>query len=75
MTTRHWPFDDAPATDENTDVRANSLGYTGSFDCAAVSESSLNSGKWKVDGTTFKYTTDGTHHSPFCYGLYSFALP
>ena len=60
----------------NTDVRAGTVpGYIGSFDCAAVSESSLNSGKWKVDGTANKYTLDGVHQSPFCYRLYSFALP
>ena len=59
----------------NTDVRANALGSTGFFECAAVSESSLNSGLFKVDGTAFKYTADGTHQSSFCYRLYSFALP
>ncbi len=69
------------ATDEaqriiyNTDVRATALGFNGYFDCAAVSESSLNSGKWKVDGTANKYTSDGIHPSPFCYRLYSFSLP
>ena len=54
----------------NTAVRLNSLGFDPAFDCAAVSESSLNSGLWQVDGTANKYTVDGTHPSPFLYALY-----
>ena len=60
----------------NTDVRGGNVpGYLGYFDAAAVSESALNSGKWKVDGTANKYTVDGIHQSAFCYRLYSFTLP
>lgn len=31
-------------------------------------ESSRNSGKWKVDGTVFKWTGDGIHPSTYAYG-------
>ncbi len=55
----------------NADVR-NDAAY---FDCAGVSESSLNSGKWRIDGTANKYTSDGIHPSPTLYRLYSFSLP
>lgn len=54
----------------NTAVRLNGLGFDPGFDCAAVGESSLNSGKWQVDGTAFKYTGDGLHPTPFTCGLY-----
>lgn len=37
------------------------------FDVTAGVESGLNSGKWAVDGTPFKYTGDGTHETPFGY--------
>lgn len=56
----------------NTAVRLNSLGYDPAFDCAAVSESSFNSGKWKVDGTPNKYVDGlGLHPTPFCNALYA----
>jgi hypothetical protein len=57
----------------NTAVRLNALGYDPAYDCAAVAESSLNSGKWQVDGTANKYSIDGLHQSVFCYGLYASA--
>lgn len=46
-----------------------SLGATGVLNCAAVLESGSTS-KWKVDGTAFKYTVDGTHPSAFGYALF-----
>jgi hypothetical protein len=54
----------------NAALLANGMGYDKPLDFAAISESSLGSGKWKVDGTTFKYTGDGIHQSGFGYGLY-----
>jgi hypothetical protein len=54
----------------NAAVLANAMGYDKALDFAAIVESSLGSGKWKVDGTTFKYTGDGIHQSGFGYGLY-----
>ncbi|MBS7546261.1 SGNH/GDSL hydrolase family protein [Ancylobacter oerskovii] len=39
------------------------------FDTASAFESSLNSGKWKVDGTAFKYTGDGLHPNQTGYNL------
>jgi lysophospholipase L1-like esterase len=35
---------------------------------ADVVESARNSGKWKVDGTANKWTSDGLHPSPYAYG-------
>jgi len=57
----------------NTQVRINSLGFNPAFDCAVVSESALNSGKWQVNGVANKYTSDGLHSSGFCYTLYQTA--
>jgi len=57
----------------NTAVRLNALGFTGAYDVAAVVESALNSGKWKVDGTAFKWTGDGTHPSDFAYNVFNTA--
>lgn len=37
------------------------------FDVCSVVESSLNSGKWKVDGTANKWTSDGVHPNQFSY--------
>lgn len=68
------PFaNNAERVAHNTNVRADSLGFDPFFDYAAISESSLNSGKWAVDGTANKYTADGTHESPYCYALYASA--
>ncbi len=68
------PFvQDAQRIAYNTTVRANSLGFDPFFECASVLESSLNSGKTKVDGTPFKYTSDGTHPSPFGYNSFGAA--
>lgn len=49
-------------------VRAGSIG-TGFFDVAAVVESSLNSGLWKVTGAADGYTTDGIHPNQAGYQL------
>ncbi len=54
----------------NVAVLANAMGYAPPLDFASVLESSLGSGKWKVDGTANKYTVDGIHCSPFAYGLF-----
>jgi hypothetical protein len=54
----------------NAAVLANSMGYDTPLNFATVGESSVGSGKWKVDGTANKYVLDGIHQSPFCYGLY-----
>jgi hypothetical protein len=54
----------------NAAVLVNAMGYDKALDFAAIVESSVGSGKWKVDGTTFKYTGDGIHQSAFGYGLY-----
>jgi hypothetical protein len=54
----------------NAAVLANSMGYDTPLNFATVGESSVGSGKWRVDGTANKYVLDGIHQSPFCYGLY-----
>ena len=47
----------------NTAVRAGLPGMYGYFDIAAKVESSLNSGKWKVNGDGHYMTADGVHES------------
>jgi hypothetical protein len=54
----------------NAAVLANAMGYDTPLNFATVGESSVGSGKWRVDGTANKYVLDGIHQSPFCYGLY-----
>lgn len=49
----------------NTAVRAGIAGYGSFYECAGVTETALNSGKWKSDGTAFKYTVDGVHPSVY----------
>jgi hypothetical protein len=51
----------------NDAVRAGVSGAVGYFDVADAVESARNSGKWKVDGTAFKWTTDGLHETQFAY--------
>lgn len=46
-------------------VRATPAGAAGYFEVADAVEDGRNSGKWKTDGTTFKYTVDGTHEGAF----------
>lgn len=62
------------ATDEaqrviyNDSVRAGISGVTHFNEAADVMESSRNSGKWKVDGSTLNLSTsDGIHPSPLVY--------
>ncbi len=54
----------------NAAVLANAMGYAPPLDFASILESSLGSGKWKVDGTANKYTGEGIHCTPFAYGLF-----
>lgn len=61
----------------NNWIRPNTGGFTGVIELADVAESSRDSGKWKVDGTPFKYTSDGTgiHESTFTNKQYVIVLP
>jgi hypothetical protein len=52
-------------TSLNNAIRAVPSGANGYFEVANVVESSQDSGKWQVDGTANKYTSDGIHESPF----------
>jgi hypothetical protein len=53
---------DAARVTYNTAIRSNTIaGASGFFEYASLVESSLNSGKWAVNGTAFWYTGDGTH--------------
>lgn len=52
-------------TDNNDWRRTVPTGFAACFDVTSAVESSLNSGKWKVDGTAAKYTHDGGHASVF----------
>jgi lysophospholipase L1-like esterase len=63
-------YNDAQLQLYNAAVLANAMAYDTPLNFATVAESSVGSGKWKVDGTAYKYTIDGLHPSPFCYGLY-----
>lgn len=53
----------------NDAIRAGVPGAQGYFEIADQIESARNSGKWKVDGTNFKYTADGLHPSVFAHAL------
>lgn len=49
----------------NAIVRSVNFGADGFFDVADGNESARDSGKWQVDGTANKYTSDGVHESAF----------
>lgn len=53
----------------NALVRTNRSGADGYFELADSQESARDSGKWNVDGTPNKYTSDGIHESSFTYNL------
>lgn len=57
----------------NTAIRAGLSPYT-TIELADFVEDSRG-GKWKVDGTANKYTTDGTHQTTFANKLYTITLP
>lgn len=54
-----------------TVIRAGAIGHplAGYIENADVVESARNSGKWKVDGTANKYTSDGLHPTVYAHGL------
>lgn len=66
---------DAARVTYNTWVRTSPAGFAGFFDCAAVGESSLNSGKWKANGVALAYTVDGVHESGKTNLLSALAFP
>lgn len=51
----------------NTWILTNPSGIVGSFNNASAVDDVSSPGKWKVDGTPFKYTGDGLHESNFGY--------
>jgi hypothetical protein len=51
----------------NDAIRAGVAGASGYMEIADQIETSRNSGKWKFDGTAFKYTADGLHPSVFAH--------
>lgn len=50
-------------------IRTTPAPLAGYFDLADATETSRSSGKWKFDGTPFKYTVDGRHGSVAGYAL------
>lgn len=59
----------------NANIRANGIaGYNGCIELSDFVEQA-RSGKWQVDGTAFKFTTDGTHQTAFANKLISITLP
>lgn len=68
QTTRSYESD---RVTNNTWRRGPPAGFVACFDIANELESSANSGKWKVDGTASKYTTDGGHATAFGEGVVS----
>ncbi len=62
----------------NNMIRSGSIaGAAGYFEFADLVESARDSGKYKVDGTANKYTSDGAHLTPFATSLAvgQFVLP
>lgn len=57
----------ATGSSANGTLRAGMAGHplAGYFEVADTVESARDSGKWKVDGTANKYTSDGTHPTAF----------